>query len=730
MKRWNVALICVLLVQVAMGAWAEFSVRVDRSSVTEISVTFPTLLFARLTIDGKPAYALAAEGSSLTQNKGAPELPYQAGFMMVSPTGKPTLEILDRKFEVIDLDARVRPSKGPLSRAVDPQQVPYEFGKAYGVNAWIPSDAEVACISAPFIYRDVRGVRLTVSAVQYNPVTNQLRVYKSLRAKLSSSGTGPNPHRGRPMVTRVFEPSYRRFFRNFQPMAQRLPRLGENGRLLIIAADELYEAVLPLHIWKLKCGIETKTVRLSDIGGATPEAIKAFLQAEYDGRGFTHVILVGDAAQVPTNKGANERADSDPCYVKLAGDDHVPDAIISRISATTPEEVAYQVAKFINYERFPSEGEDTAWYLRAMGIASGEGNPADFEIMSDLRSTLLKAARFTAIDEIYDPKVTHNGGGFGGGGGDYPPYPGGPFGPWGGGWGPWGGGLPHLPPMIMAADRRSETEATATATPAPASASVTAPPPKPKANKADVAKGVNEGRCLINYLGHGSKDAWVTSGFATADCRALTNGWKLPLIISVACVNGNFVNGADCFAEAWLKAGNIENPAGAVGFFGSTTNQDWVPPITVQKEINLEYLMNDTYKTAGALVMNGIMKGLEQYGTEVKSPGVKMAEQWHWFGDATTLIRTRPPISAKIDVQPSSNETECQAAFTVLTADGKPVADAHVTFYTEKFELWVTGRTSDTGQVTLKIPAPKGTKGYYTVIGSLLVPQVDEPISF
>lgn len=730
MTHRNIVLAGLLLATVTVGAWADFATRVDRSYNTEVSVTFPAVRFAAGMIDGKKAFALGAAGASLTQVKGEPELPYLAGFLMVPPTGRPALEILDRQCETLQLDATVRPSKGALPRTVDPSTVPWVFGKAYQDNTWIPADRDLVNISAPFIFRDVRGVRMTVAAVQYHPGTNQLRVYKSLRVRLTCGGSGSNPFRGRARIDRLFEPMYQRFFRNFKPMAQRLPRLGENGRLLIVAADELYEPVLPLLVWKLKCGIETRAVKLSEIGGPTPEAIKAFLQAEYNGKGFTHVILVGDAGQVPTNKGENEKADSDPCYVKLAGDDHVPDAIISRLSATKPEEVAYQVAKFINYEQFPSEGDEADWYTRAMGIASGEGTPTDYDRMNDLRDALLQAGRFSAIDMIYDGKPSSSGGG----GGGYPPdLPGGSWGPWGGPFGGFGG-LPHLPMMQLAGDRpASDTPVTEPMAPTAgptAPAAPSHPVPTGKASKADVAKGVNEGRALINYIGHGSKDAWVTTGFGTADCRALTNKWKLPFIISVACVNGNFVSGSDCFSEAWMKAGDIENPAGAVGIFGSTTNQDWVPPCDVQKEINLNYLINDTYKTAGALMLNGILKGLEQHGTEVKSAGVKMAEQWHWFGDGTTLVRTRRPVTAKIDARPTGNETESQADFTVLTTDGKPVADAHVTFYSEKFDLWVTGRTSPEGRVSLKIPAPKGTAGFYTVIGSNLVPVVDEKIAF
>ena len=41
-------------------------------------------------------------------------------------------------------------------------------------------------------------------------------------------------------------------------------------------------------------------------------------------------------------------------------------------------------------------------------------------------------------------------------------------------------------------------------------------------------------------------------------------------------------------------------------------------------------------------MMNGVMKGLEQFGTEDKSGRVRIAEQWHWFGDGSLPRATGP----------------------------------------------------------------------------------------
>ncbi|EKD83657.1 MAG: hypothetical protein ACD_39C00540G0001 [uncultured bacterium] len=230
-------------------------------------------------------------------------------------------------------------------------------------------------------------------------------------------------------------------------------------------------------------------------------------------------------------------------------------------------------------------------------------------------------------------------------------------------------------------------------------------------------------------MGHGSTTAWSTTDFNTADCEKLENGLKLPVIISVACVNGNFV-GKDSFCEAWMNAGNIENPRGAVAIFGSTTNQSWVPPIKVQAAIVSDFIINDTYKTVGGLMTNGIIKGLEIYGVEPTGEGVKMMEQWHLFGDGTTMIRTRKPEKITLKISSESIAGESQAIVSVIDSNDKPVANARVTCYTKNLEQMASVTSNSQGVARVNIGVEKGGEAYVTVVGADLIPIVDQHIKF
>ncbi len=695
-------LIAMLLLTGTAGA--QIKVSTDRSLGSDIHVVTPKLGKTVFTADGQEFTGLYMNHASLLVEKGKPALPVLTGLIMIAGNQKPVLEVINSKFTEISVTKPVVPSRGAILRNVDPATVPFVKGPVYAKNAWFPADKDVIKISQPFIFREARGVRLEVFPVQYNPVTGKLRLYTSIHAKLGYSGQGgTNIHRGRSEMSKTFQPLYRKAFLNFASVPRRLSPVDENGRLIIIAADELKAAATPLADWKKKCGINTVLVTAGEIGGPTAENIKAFLQQQYDEVGFSHVILVGDAEQIPTNKGENEKADSDPVYVKLAGDDHVPDAIISRISAAKPEQVAYQVAKIINYEQFPTEGENAAWYTRALGIGSGQGNPPDFEYIEQLRTALLES-KYSEIDSAYDPKESAAGNGGSNGGYDGYPYPGSfPGMP---------GMHPHFPTQPM-----------------PFSVEVDRSGSRAGNLKDQVFTSVNKGVSLINYMGHGSNSSWGTTGFSNADCAKLANGLKLPVIISVACVNGNFV-GKDCFCEAWMNSGDIENPRGAVAIFGSTTNQSWVPPIKVQAAIVSDFIVNDSYVSVGGLTTNGIIKGLEIYGIEPKGEGVKMMEQWHLFGDGTTMIRTRKPEKVSISVETSSIEGESQAIVKVIDSKGNPVENARVTVYNGKLDTVSTASSNKEGTARVNIGLEKGADALLTVCGCDLVPIVDHKFKF
>jgi PKD repeat protein len=198
-----------------------------------------------------------------------------------------------------------------------------------------------------------------------------------------------------------------------------------------------------------------------------------------------------------------------------------------------------------------------------------------------------------------------------------------------------------------------------------------------------VSNAINAGVSIINYCGHGSETSWGSTGFSNSHINALTNGNKLPIIFSVACVNGAFNSGSDCFAEAWLKKSN----GGAVMTMMSTINQPWDPPMRGEDYFNDILIGGYNYAaypgqngisttegrtTIGSITFNGLVLMCTESGG---SSDWETAKTWHLFGDPSMQPRTNAPG----DLTLSNNLVMVGIPFiTTITGPNGPVQGAMV----------------------------------------------------
>jgi hypothetical protein len=240
-------------------------------------------------------------------------------------------------------------------------------------------------------------------------------------------------------------------------------------------------------------------------------------------------------------------------------------------------------------------------------------------------------------------------------------------------------------------------------------------------SKAAVAASVNDGRSQGFYIGHGSKTAWVTSGFSVTDVNnMLTNSETLPIVWSVACVNGDFVGGSDCFAEAWLK----KDGGGAVSFEAATTNESWVPPCDAQRGV-VDALRLETAFTTGGQHVNGKLYCMDVNGDSNSSQGTMFMEQSTLFGAATMWPRTSEPM---LPDEPDDFVVAGGSATLTVKVGGAPFAKAGgaiVSFYDETGGINVlgSGLIDDSGVVTATVT---GDPTHCHIHGLNLVPTAFE----
>ena len=90
----------------------------------------------------------------------------------------------------------------------------------------------------------------------------------------------------------------------------------------------------------------------------------------------------------------------------------------------------------------------------------------------------------------------------------------------------------------------------------------------PSAARAEVLAGINSGKLLVNYDGHGSVEIW--SGEDLLDdtvAASLTNGSKLPVFLIMNCLNGFF---HDVYTESLAEALLLAKNGGAAAVWASS----------------------------------------------------------------------------------------------------------------------------------------------------------------
>lgn len=540
---------------------------------TKIEMTLPGyhIGYVKQSVGDKPyCIQFIVPDASWHMKAECPNLPRVSELIQVANNGVAQLEVVSIEEVELNLPGWVIPSKGHLTRDINPQTVPYKFGPVYDDNTYYVENGQQFTIGEEFIMRDVRGVRISMMPITVNHVTMKMRVIKKAVIIIRTDGISAKNNLAVARIpSKNFSNLYNNSFLNYQaPAGINNSVVAEDNKVLEVVAYDAFANLQSFIDWKATKEAKGFTVTVKTVDdNTTSEDIKNYLAQRYEAAGFGYVVLVGDIGQVPTLKGPYERADADTMYVRVAGDDNYSDAFISRISGNNAREIDVQFNKIIRYEKSSKPG---TWNQSVLGIASDEGSPySDDERMEWIMKGGSKGQKHPVEQK----------------------------------------GL-----IGMGYDKAFRVYGYS-------------------AKSSDVASALDAGVNVICYIGHGSANSWVTSGFSNSDIKNLTNGEMLPVIWSVACVNGKFDN-RECFAEAWLRQEN----GGAVAVEAGSTNEAWIPPCDKQAATVNAYILRK-HKTFGALEMAGRIVALKQWGDGDNEQGTQLADQCNLFGDCTMVVR-------------------------------------------------------------------------------------------
>ncbi|MEZ5198258.1 MAG: C25 family peptidase propeptide domain-containing protein [Bacteroidales bacterium] len=266
------------------------------------------------------AFIVRLDESSPILEAGSPDLPKLTTSLLIPDLANMEIEVLSKSYTDIE-GYDIAPSKGNFTRDINPDEVPYVYGNVYQQDQFFPG--EMCDLRTPHIVRDYRGQTVIFYPFQYNPVSKTLRVYHEMTIRIfEENKNGINPLVRTQKLEKIdeqFSKIYSGHFLNYNN-ADYTP-VEEQGSMLIISYGSFMTDMQPFVEWKNTIGIPTEMVNVSTVG-STSSAIKSYIANYYNTHNLTYVLLVGDAAQVPSSYSSG---DSDNDYSYIVGSDHYPD---------------------------------------------------------------------------------------------------------------------------------------------------------------------------------------------------------------------------------------------------------------------------------------------------------------------------------------------------------------------------------------------------------------------
>jgi len=286
--------------------------------------------------------------------EGLPNIPILSRLIEIPQNAKVTFEIVHYDEQIIklsDFDINYKIVPATRSQSKNEQEVPYLLNESvYNQDAYF--NPEIAKFVETGQLRAARIGNLEISPLQYNPVTNTLRVLNNIEIAVHFQDADQTSTRNlKEKYTNHYEMNNGSFFNKLEYGTKEL--IQQAPTHLVIVSHRMFESQLaPFIAWKVKKGFHV-TVAYTDVIGTTTTAIKTYLQGIYQSANpMSFVLLVGDVAQVPAWTGVSDNAHVTDLYYADYTSDNIPDVYYGRFSAQTAAQLQPQIDKTLMYEQY------------------------------------------------------------------------------------------------------------------------------------------------------------------------------------------------------------------------------------------------------------------------------------------------------------------------------------------------------------------------------------------
>ncbi|MBU8933722.1 MAG: hypothetical protein KOO62_06910, partial [candidate division Zixibacteria bacterium] len=304
---------------------------------------------------------LSFEGCARTHTLGNPSLPTLNRLISI-PFGCElkvdvlSYEVEEVSFSDLGLTAPLMPTQPSVSKSDDPASIPFEFNRiTYEQNQFY---------TLPLAHAEVLGTMravnlglVSISPVEYNPVTNVIRVYKNVQVSVTyeNADWAMTEEMQRKLHSPYFESVYSKISNYSEQQTDSRADLTKYPVKYVIVADRMFEdQLVPFIEWKTKKGFNV-VVDYTDVIGSTTAQVKTYLQGLYnDGTpedpAPSFVLFVGDDEQIPAYTGYSGHI-SDLWMCEFTGD-NFPEIYYGRFSAQTTDLLQPQIDKTLEYEQY------------------------------------------------------------------------------------------------------------------------------------------------------------------------------------------------------------------------------------------------------------------------------------------------------------------------------------------------------------------------------------------
>lgn len=325
---------------------------------------------------------LTAPGQQHRGLDGAPSLPVMSKLVEIPAGATLRIRHVESQPEVhslaaLGLDAPLVPHQPPRPKS---GTIPFIYdARAYTMAGY--HQEEIVSVEDVGWLRDRRLARVRFAPVAYDAVQKKIEVRRHIVAELTieDASVGRTRATKRAYSSPIFDNLGERIL---VPKSLRTKAKASARPLAyLIVADRMFESTLaPFIQWKTEKGFRVKTVYTDEVGGANAQALKQKVHdlyknptAEFPAPDF--LLLVGDHEQVPAFDGETGSHVTDLPYVAVTEGDYLPDILTGRFSATSPEQLAPQIAKTLEYEKM--QLEDRSFLQEAVLIAGWDSSFAE-----------------------------------------------------------------------------------------------------------------------------------------------------------------------------------------------------------------------------------------------------------------------------------------------------------------------------------------------------------------